>query len=163
MLRYKRLETLQKKHNESPTLFVRGHYLFCFCLLNFQFCTYRSEMNLVYIKSSVSLYCFVFIYNLTKHLKSEHFTSLIATNKKRRCLTSAYPTLRGLPQPCRKNKQRNTHAEVYRYTVKCARGNEASQHTTESNIQTPWRSPLHLSWFCFSIVVVSKSPKTKRQ
>jgi len=35
-------------------------------------------------------------------------------------LTTACSTHRGLPQPCRKNKQRNNHAEAYRYTVKCA-------------------------------------------
>ena len=66
MLRYKRLETLQKKHNESPTLFVRGHYLFCFCLIiDFQFCTYRSEMILVLLFVSFSLLPCPFLFVLT--------------------------------------------------------------------------------------------------
>ena len=44
------------KHNESPTLFVRGHYRFCFCVVfSFQFYVIRSEMNLVLLFVSYSL------------------------------------------------------------------------------------------------------------
>ena len=50
------------KHNESPTLFVRGHYPFLLLRrLVFQFYVTRSEMNLDIDSLSVSLCCLVFI------------------------------------------------------------------------------------------------------
>ena len=54
------------KHNESPTLFVRGHYRFCFCVvLVFQFYVTRSEMNLVLLFVSYSLLPCSFLFVLT--------------------------------------------------------------------------------------------------
>ena len=54
------------KHNESPTLFVRGHYRFCFCVvLVFQFYVTRSEMNLVLLFVSYSLLPCTFLFVLT--------------------------------------------------------------------------------------------------
>ena len=56
------------KHNESPTLFVRGHYRFCFCVvLVFQFYVTRSEMNLVLFVSYSLLPCsFLFVLTNTQ-------------------------------------------------------------------------------------------------
>ena len=57
----------------------------------------------------------------------------------------------------------NTHAGVYRYTVKCAYEDTyiLAAHYGEY-ILHPVELPLHLSWFCISIVVVSMDPKTNR-
>ena len=46
-------------------------------------------------------------------------------------------TVLGLPQPLLKNRQRNTHVEVYRYTVKCALRLHKSRSTLRSLIYTP--------------------------
>ena len=47
-------------------------------------------------------------------------TFRLTTKEKTWVLTSACPTHRGLPQPCRKNKQRNNHVGEYKDAVKCA-------------------------------------------
>ena len=87
------------KHNESPTLFVRGHYRFCFCVvLVFQFYVTRSEMNLVYLYVSYSLLPCSFLFVLTNAQSQIGLTLLMTTNEKRGCLH--LPVLySGLPQP----------------------------------------------------------------
>ena len=68
---------------------------------------------------SVSLYCLVLILCSDKHQNQINLTLLMTTYKKRGCLhlpvRLSWPTT--APE---KNRQRNTHVEVYRYTVKCA-------------------------------------------
>ena len=61
------------KHNESPTLFVRGHYLFCFCLIRFPvLCLQKRNESridvcqLLFIALSLPFYS-------DKHLKSDGF------------------------------------------------------------------------------------------
>ena len=58
-----------------------------------------------------------------------------------------------------KQNRVSTNAGVYRYTVKCARGSKASQHTTESNIQTPWQSLSNV--FVLDSIVVVRLSKNK--
>ena len=65
------------KHNESPTLFVRGHYRFCFCVvLVFQFYVIRSEMNLVLLFVSYSLLPCSFLFVLTNTQSQIGFISI---------------------------------------------------------------------------------------
>ena len=60
------------------------------------------------------------------------------------------------------NRQRNTHAGVYRYTVKCALRKHVPRSTLRSLIYTPRGSYPCDVLVLSSSVVVSKRPKTKR-
>ena len=104
------------KHNESPTLFVRGHYRFCFCVvLVFQFYVTRSEMNLVLLFVSYSLLLCSFLFVLTNTQSQISLISCDYYIQKEWVLNSCLFTVLGLPQPLLKNRQRNTHVEVYRH------------------------------------------------
>jgi hypothetical protein len=144
------------KHNESPTLFVRGHYRFCFCvILVFQFYVTRSEMNLVLLFVSYFLLpCPFLLFWQTPKVRLVCF-QLMTTNKKRGCLH--LPVWQsGLPQPKQKTN-RETPTLRYIDTRKvCVEATRTSQHTTESIYYTPWSYP-SIVLVCFSIVVVRLS------
>ena len=103
------------KHNESPTLFVRGHYRFCFCVvLVFQFYVTRSEMNLVL---SVCQFLFIAVFYsfvLTNTPSQIGLFSFDNYTQKTWVLASACSTI--WPTTANEeNRQRNTHVEVYRH------------------------------------------------
>ena len=90
----------RKKHNESPTLFVRGHYRFCFCVvLVFQFYVTRSEMNLVLLFVSYSLLPCPFLFVLTNTQSQIGFISSDYYIQKEWVLNFYLFDIRGLPQP----------------------------------------------------------------
>ena len=109
------------KHNESPTLFVRGHYRFCFCVvLVFQFYVTRSEMNLVLLFVSYSLLLCPFLFVLTNTQSQIDYSLLMTTYKKSGCLTSACPTLLAYHSQQQKNKQSKHPRWSIQTPVKCA-------------------------------------------
>jgi len=88
------------KHNESPTLFVRGHYRFCFCVvLVFQFYVIRSEMNLVLLFVSYSLLPCSFLFVLTNTQSQISLISCDYYIQKEWVLNIYLFDIRGLPQP----------------------------------------------------------------
>ena len=88
------------KHNESPTLFVRGHYRFCFCVvLVFQFYVTRSEMNLVLLFVSYSLLPCSFLFVLTNTQSQISLISCDYYIQKEWVLNIYLFVVRGLPQP----------------------------------------------------------------
>ena len=90
------------KHNESPTLFVRGHYRFCFCVvLVFQFYVTRSEMNLVLLFVSYSLLPCSFLFVLTNTQSQISLISCDYYIQKEWVLNFCLLAVRGLPQPMR--------------------------------------------------------------
>ena len=90
------------KHNESPTLFVRGHYRFCFCVvLVFQFYVTRSEMNLVLLFVSYSLLPCSFLFVLTNTQSQISLISCDYYIQKEWVLNIYLFDIRGLPQPMR--------------------------------------------------------------
>ena len=84
---------------------------------------------------------------------------LIATNEKTWMLASACSSFRAF-HSLSKNRQRNTHVEVYKYTVKCAsEGMVSPRSTLRSCIYyTPWSYPCNVL-DRYSIVEVSKTKK----
>ena len=87
------------KHNESPTLFVRGHYRSCFCVvLVFQFYVTRSEMILVFLFVSYSLLPCPFLFVLT-NTQSQIVFSFVDYIQKTWVLNSCLFVVHGLPQP----------------------------------------------------------------
>ena len=88
------------KHNKSPTLFVRGHYRFCFCVvLVFQFYVIRSEMNLVLLFVSYSLLPCSFLFVLTNTQSQISLISCDYYIQKEWVLNFYLFDIRGLPQP----------------------------------------------------------------
>jgi hypothetical protein len=93
------------KHNESPTLFVRGHYRFCFCVvLVFQFYVTRSEMNLVLLFVSYSLLPCSFLFVLTNTQSQISLISCDYYIQKEWVLNFCLSHSSGLPQPIAKEQ-----------------------------------------------------------
>jgi hypothetical protein len=93
------------KHNESPTLFVRGHYRFCFCVvLVFQFYVIRSEMNLVLLFVSYSLLPCSFLFVLTNTQSQISLISCDYYIQKEWVLNFCLSHSSGLPQPIAKEQ-----------------------------------------------------------
>lgn len=84
----------------------------------------------------------------------------MTTYEKRGCFHLPVPLFWPTTANSKKNKQRNIHVEVYRYTVKCASEDMVSPRSTLRRVYTTPRGVTPaLSWLAISIVVVRRVQK----
>ena len=149
----------RKKHNESPTLFVRGHYRFCFCVvLVFQSYVTRSEMNLVLLFVSYALMPYTFLFVLTNTQSQKDLISINNYKQKNVGACICLFVVRGLPQPLRRTIRETLTFGVYNTSVKCAERLLEPHAHSESIYYTPWNY-LCIVFVLSSIVVVSNNQK----
>ena len=138
-------------------MFVRGHYPFLLLLrLNFQFCAYRSEMNLDYVINQLLLVVLLFVF--PPNTRKRRFYSWFNYTKRRGCFLKPACCLRPTTAHDKKQAEKNIHAGGI-LNPKSVHEGFRPLHTTGMYIHT---RGVYLK-VCFSLsflkVVVSNSQK----